>query len=53
MSKINGPLHIDKAQTLLDYQPKYMIEKGMDETMDWYIKDVNKIEKKDGESNWK
>jgi UDP-N-acetylglucosamine/UDP-N-acetylgalactosamine 4-epimerase len=30
--------NIDKAQTLLDYQPKYMIEKGMDEAMDWYVK---------------
>ena len=29
--------NIDKAQTLLDYQPKYMIEKGMDEAMDWYV----------------
>ncbi len=29
--------NIDKAQTLLDYQPKYMIEQGMDEAMDWYV----------------
>jgi UDP-N-acetylglucosamine 4-epimerase len=29
--------NIDKAQALLDYQPKYMIEKGMDEAMDWYV----------------
>jgi UDP-N-acetylglucosamine/UDP-N-acetylgalactosamine 4-epimerase len=29
--------NIGKAQALLDYQPKYMIEKGMDEAMDWYV----------------
>jgi UDP-N-acetylglucosamine/UDP-N-acetylgalactosamine 4-epimerase len=29
--------NIDKAKKLLDYQPKYMIEKGMDEAMDWYV----------------
>ncbi len=29
--------NIDKAQTLLDYQPKYMISEGMDEAMDWYV----------------
>jgi len=29
--------NIDKAQTLLNYQPKYMIEKGMDKAMDWYV----------------
>jgi UDP-N-acetylglucosamine/UDP-N-acetylgalactosamine 4-epimerase len=29
--------NINKAQTLLDYQPKYMIEKGLDEAMDWYV----------------
>jgi len=28
---------IDKAQALLDYQPKYMISEGMDEAMDWYV----------------
>jgi UDP-N-acetylglucosamine/UDP-N-acetylgalactosamine 4-epimerase len=33
--------NIDKAQTLLDYQPKYMIEKGMDEAMDWYVNKLN------------
>jgi UDP-N-acetylglucosamine/UDP-N-acetylgalactosamine 4-epimerase len=29
--------NIDKAQTLLDPQPKYMISERMDETMDWYV----------------
>jgi UDP-N-acetylglucosamine/UDP-N-acetylgalactosamine 4-epimerase len=29
--------NIDKAQTLLDYQPKYMISEGLDEAMDWYV----------------
>jgi len=29
--------NIDKAKDLLGYQPKYMISKGMDETMDWYV----------------
>jgi len=29
--------NIDKAQTLLDYQPKYMISEGMNEAMDWYV----------------
>ena len=33
--------NIDKAQALLDYQPKYMIEKGMDEAMDWYVQDLS------------
>ena len=28
---------IAKAKTLLSYQPKYMIDKGMDEAMDWYV----------------
>ncbi len=34
--------NIDKAQALLDYQPKYMIEKGMDEAMDWYVQSLLK-----------
>jgi len=29
--------NINKAQVLLNYQPKYMIGKGMDKTMDWYV----------------
>jgi UDP-N-acetylglucosamine 4-epimerase len=29
--------NINKAQTLLDYQPKYMISEGMNEAMDWYV----------------
>jgi UDP-N-acetylglucosamine 4-epimerase len=29
--------NIDKAQALLNYQPKYMISEGMNETMDWYV----------------
>jgi UDP-N-acetylglucosamine/UDP-N-acetylgalactosamine 4-epimerase len=29
--------NINKAQALLDYQPKYMISEGMDETIDWYV----------------
>jgi len=29
--------NIDKAQALLDYQPKYTISQGMDEAMDWYV----------------
>ena len=33
--------NIDKAQTLLDYQPKYMISEGMNETMDWYVKKLS------------
>jgi UDP-N-acetylglucosamine/UDP-N-acetylgalactosamine 4-epimerase len=31
---------ITKAKTLLNYQPKYMIEKGMDVAMDWYVKTI-------------
>jgi UDP-N-acetylglucosamine/UDP-N-acetylgalactosamine 4-epimerase len=34
--------NIDKAQALLDYQPKYMISEGVDEAMDWYIKSLKK-----------
>jgi len=29
--------NIDKAKTLLNYQPKYMISEGMNETMNWYV----------------
>jgi UDP-N-acetylglucosamine 4-epimerase len=32
--------NIDKAQALLDYQPKYMISEGMDEAMDWYVESL-------------
>jgi len=32
--------NIDKAQTLLNYQPMYMISEGMDETMDWYMNSI-------------
>jgi UDP-N-acetylglucosamine/UDP-N-acetylgalactosamine 4-epimerase len=34
--------NIDKAQTLLSYQPKYMISEGMDEAMDWYVDSLTK-----------
>jgi len=34
--------NIDKAQTLLDYQPKYMISEGMDEVMDWYVNSLSR-----------
>ena len=34
--------NIDKAQALLDYQPKYLIEQGMDEAMDWYVGSLTK-----------
>jgi UDP-N-acetylglucosamine 4-epimerase len=34
--------NIDKAQALLDYNPKYMISKGMDEAMDWYVGSLTK-----------
>ena len=34
--------NIDKAQALLDYQPKYMISQGMDEAMDWYVDSLAK-----------
>jgi UDP-N-acetylglucosamine/UDP-N-acetylgalactosamine 4-epimerase len=34
--------NIDKAQILLDYQPKYMISEAMDEAMDWYVDSLNK-----------
>lgn len=33
--------NIDKAQALLDYQPRYMISQGMDEAMDWYVSELN------------
>ena len=32
--------NIYKAQALLDYQPKYMISEGMDEAIDWYVKEL-------------
>jgi len=33
--------NINKAQVLLDYQPKYMISQGMDEAMDWYVNSIS------------
>jgi len=33
--------NIEKAQALLDYQPKYMISQGMDEAMDWYVNHIS------------
>jgi UDP-N-acetylglucosamine/UDP-N-acetylgalactosamine 4-epimerase len=33
---------ISKAQALLDYQPKYKISQGIDETMDWYVGNLPK-----------
>ena len=33
--------NIDKAKTLLHYQPNYMISRGIDVAMDWYIKSLN------------
>jgi len=32
--------NINKAKTLLNYQPRYSISEGMDEAMDWYIKNL-------------
>ena len=32
--------NIDKAQTLLNYQPMYMISEGMDARMDWYMNSI-------------
>jgi UDP-N-acetylglucosamine 4-epimerase len=32
--------NIDKAQTLLNYHPKYMISEGMDESIDWYVNSI-------------
>jgi UDP-N-acetylglucosamine/UDP-N-acetylgalactosamine 4-epimerase len=32
--------NIDKAKVLLNYQPKYMIFEGMDESMDWYVRSL-------------
>ncbi len=32
--------NIDKAQRLLGYHPNYMIMKGIDEAMDWYVQNV-------------
>ncbi len=34
--------NINKAQTLLGYQPKYTISEGMDETMDWFVRSSSK-----------
>jgi UDP-N-acetylglucosamine 4-epimerase len=34
--------NIDKAKTLLSYQPKYKISEGLDEAMDWYIQNLSK-----------
>lgn len=34
--------NIDKAKELLHYQPKYMISEGMDEAMDWFVRNLSK-----------
>jgi UDP-N-acetylglucosamine/UDP-N-acetylgalactosamine 4-epimerase len=34
--------NIDKSQALLGYRPQYTISKGMDEAIDWYIKNIKK-----------
>lgn len=34
--------NIDKAKTLLSYQPKYKISEGLDEAMDWYVQNLSK-----------
>ena len=34
--------NIDKAKKLLDYDPKHLISKGMDEAIDWYINNLSK-----------
>ena len=31
---------ISKAQTLLGYQPTHVIDEGLEEAMDWYVKDL-------------
>ena len=31
---------IDKAIKLLNYQPKYNINKGLNKSMDWYVKNL-------------
>ena len=30
----------DKRQTLLNYQPTYKINKGLDKAMDWYVHSI-------------
>ena len=32
--------NIDKARTLLNYQPEHLISKGMDEAIDWYVNNL-------------
>ncbi len=32
--------NIDKAKQLLSYQPKYTLSMGLDESMDWYVKEL-------------
>jgi UDP-N-acetylglucosamine/UDP-N-acetylgalactosamine 4-epimerase len=32
---------ISKAQTLLNYKPQYKIDKGLDESIDWYVHDLS------------
>jgi UDP-N-acetylglucosamine 4-epimerase len=32
--------NIDKAEQLLSYQPKYTLSMGLDESMDWYVKEL-------------
>ena len=32
--------NIKKAQELLNYKPNYMISEGLDEAMDWYVKNL-------------
>ena len=34
--------NIEKAQTLLNYQPTHKIDAGLDEAMDWYVESLGK-----------
>jgi UDP-N-acetylglucosamine/UDP-N-acetylgalactosamine 4-epimerase len=34
---------IEKAQRLLNYEPKYKVNDGLDEAMDWYVESLKKI----------
>jgi len=37
---IHSQANISKAEKLLGYQPKYKISEGLEETMDWYVENI-------------
>ncbi len=42
IEKPHSLANIKKAKTILNYQPKYNLEKGLKEAVDWYWKNLKR-----------